>query len=370
MNQREPDHIWWRWIANPHSFENVITEALLSQNAVILAGRLPWADYLRKTITAKMQEQSVIAAILDAPSVGDEDFAEFLLKYFGSADLADNYRPPFSPPLAEYLAQNEVLADKLVWIRDASAEQTARWTDFLKRYKTKSIWDGLFVVECSDPKQAYSGDRLKFFNFSQFLDFYDVLSFSMLLVSSGGANKIAKQYAAWAAAFCFQNDVELLARFMAGDADERLDDASQDREELLSAVMAFFASAGIPADQKRIATYLWQAQMQVFFPLIERLRTKLIAKYYDRILDVLQTNDVDWYGEKIENPYDAELGLLKYLSRQFQPDGRSRVLYFPSSDDYQNLMFLHECRNTLAHLGILDNAAIDRIITQDADFTP
>ena len=56
---------------------------------------------------------------------------------------------------------------------------------------------------------------------------------------------------------------------------------------------------------------IWEAQLKVFFPLIERFRLYLIEKYkYNIHLDSSVTN---LKGEEIRSEYDIELATLKWL---------------------------------------------------------
>jgi hypothetical protein len=173
----------------------------------------------------------------------------------------------------------------------------------------------------------------------------------MMLVSEKNTDKTIKQYLAWLASFIFKDDIESLSIFLNEFTIEK---------EVKKYLISFLEDMKIYIDLVTLDNYIWQAQMQIFFPIIEKHRTVLIKKYYDQILMILRTENITWYDDKIENPYDAELGLLVKLTNK--KDGVHKNSLYLEYSDYKMLHLLHDCRNTIAHLGIIEDNSIEKLL--------
>jgi hypothetical protein len=355
MQPHDPDHIWWRWIATPRQILNLIQESLSEQKTIVLVGdNIPWIDYIRNKIAGTVQDNlHCIKFDIDAASIDSQDIGEYLLHQIGPAELVNNFRPGFGPPIETYLRDNNVLYDKLIWIHSTTDTQTIRWIEFLRKYKQRSLSDGLFLIECNSINHECKSNRIKVIDYSKEIDFYDILSFSMMLVSSLKLDKTIKQYFAWSAALIFQNNIEHLANFIKEVTDEK---------NLKNKLDLFLSKKGISLDLTQLENNLWQAQMQIFFPIIEKHRTELIKKYYNHIFTILQTEKITWYDDTIENPYDVELGLLVNLTDK--TFGAHKNPLYLNDSDYKMLHLLHESRNNIAHLGIIEDKAIEELLKQ------
>lgn len=94
---------------------------------------------------------------------------------------------------------------------------------------------------------------------------------------------------------------------------------------------------------------IWEAQIQVLFPIIELERQQLVEKWYAAIDEALADNAVVQYGSTLTDPAEVELGTLCYML-SCKVSGDHRMLYLPDEEDRERIHFLHECRNKLAHM--------------------
>jgi len=359
MDQSERAHIFWKEIPGPRRILSDITGALMDARPVILdASEVPWMKDLRYMACSELQKEGIYAEELNAR----EDRAGkagnpglFLLERFGRKEDINRYREGIDPPLHEYLRSHHVLDDKLVCVWGISQERSKGWLDFVKRYKAKTPHDGLFLLETekADLSNAASSavNKLAVIDVRSMISVYDVLSFAMLLASPLSFHVTWKHYLSWLASTVFENDIESLALFFAEES-PRLDSP----ERLLTVLENHVE------DPKQLRTAAWRAQLQIIFPLIENLRVYLIERHREKIQIALDRTDILYCGKKVEDPYDAELGFLIFLANQrISSNSGERLLFFPQ-EEFSNMVFLHECRNSIAHRDPCDAQKIEMII--------
>jgi hypothetical protein len=167
----------------------------------------------------------------------------------------------------------------------------------------------------------------------------------MVLVAEMEEAEQWKHCVARIAVYFYDNNMEMLADTLLNSSNKEI----------------FFEKLA-SVDGTRFKKTFWQAQLEIFFPLIEKQRTHLVEKYYNQIKQALQQHDELYFGERITDPIDAELGLLVYLANK-SDQNNNRLLCFPYAD-YSMLADLHECRNRLAHQDCLDIKAINRILEE------
>ena len=341
-------HFWWEEIPGPRHVRTEICEALKSAKSVVLTGPvISWPKELRSLVSKEFQVEFGIYSEEISSSESSNNPSMYLLNKFGKPEDVHNYREGIDPPLPEYLKKTNAIERKLVYVPGISKNEFNSWGEFLKRYKPKSFNDGIFMVETSAPVEdiATSG-RITIIDVSSRFSFYDVLSFAMLLASSLNYTEIWKHYAAWVAALIYEKDIETLAdflvKFLPGIVQGDIHTAIMQRT----------------TDQQYTRQSIWKTQFQIVFPLIENARTSIISKYIKPIKDALASGEHIYCGRRILDPLDSEFGFLAYLgSLNDSANGH----LFPY-DIYQDICFLHECRNKLAHLEFCDIQEIDQII--------
>jgi hypothetical protein len=203
------------------------------------------------------------------------------------------------------------------------------------------------IPDCSWPFQAmiHNVPYITFpssLDLAQKINLYDRISFAMILVAELEKMEAWKHCLARFAVYFFEDDIESLVDTLLN---------SNDTEALFKRLKA--------VDEAHFKKSLWQAQLEIFFPLIENQRVSLVEKYYTPIKQALERHERLYLGGRIVEPLDAELGLLVYLSNKFFQNS-DRLICF-SQADYSILADLHEYRNKLAHRNHLELYEMDQL---------
>jgi hypothetical protein len=354
MTSDDAAQIWWNGIAGPrriiaHVLDLLtVPEANLRKHLVFTVSGCPWPDTMRERIRGFMEhEYGLYTSQIDAHSIGSEPLDRYLLENFADQRISIAFRESEGVSIAGYLQNNKILYRKLFWITGVNQQQLAEWLPFFRKYQPRNNEDGLFLLEYSDSLEKLAETAFPRcivpVDMMQEASLYDRLSFAMNLIAEMEEIEQWKHCIARIAVYFYGNNIEMLA-------DTLLHSGNKD----------IFLEKLVSVDSVRFKKVFWQAQLEIFFPLIERQRTRLIEKYYDQIEYALQQHDELYFGERITDPIEAELGLLIYLANKLDQNN-NRFFYFPYAD-YSILADLHECRNKLAHRDCLDIIAINRLL--------
>ena len=93
------------------------------------------------------------------------------------------------------------------------------------------------------------------------------------------------------------------------------------------------------------------AQIKIIFPLIEEHRNSVISKYKNQIEPLLPLRAA--YGEEIDEVSGVELGTIAFLVTT----GKIMV----DANDSDKIRLLKNMRNTLAHIGVIEQNDIDKL---------
>lgn len=107
----------------------------------------------------------------------------------------------------------------------------------------------------------------------------------------------------------------------------------------------------LPEDMVRHA--IWETQIQIFLPVIEKIRRYLITKYADEIKDLLPQKDE--FNHEIKEPSDMELRHLQFYGR-----GKYNNFFDHGDDDWFTAAY--NARNDLSHLKLLDRETMDYLL--------
>jgi hypothetical protein len=346
--------IWWNGIAGPRRIIGRIldlltdSEANMRKHLIFSISGCPWPDAMRECILSFMEhEHGLYASRIDAHNVDSEPLDRYLLENFANRRVASAFRESEGMSVTEYLRNNNILCGKLFWIIGVNQQQLAAWLPFFRKYHPRNGEDGLFLLEYSDSSEGLAEitfpKSIALVDLMREASLYDRLSFAMTLVAEMEEIEQWKHCVARIAVYFYDNDIEMLA-------DTLLNSGA--KEVILEKLASF--------DITRFTKAFWQAQLEIFFPLIERQRAHLVEKYHDQIRQALARHDELYFGERITDPMEAELGLLFYLANKFDQNN-NRLLCFPYAD-YSMLADLHECRNKLAHRDCLDIKVINRVL--------
>ena len=107
-------------------------------------------------------------------------------------------------------------------------------------------------------------------------------------------------------------------------------------------------------DTESVENRIWEAQIKLLFPIVERYRTHFVKKYRKHIEKALPIETV--FGDLIDDPLDVELGALSRLVNE------KKVPLTPKEDN--QLDAFKKIRNNLAHLRTLDYDQVMWVLSQ------
>jgi hypothetical protein len=170
---------------------------------------------------------------------------------------------------------------------------------------------------------------------------YDTLVFAELILPRNTPGDVCKRYVAALAAALFGTDAEAVAEFA-----ETFDIAMDDPQTF---------AAGRLGDAADITSRIWNAQIQILFPLIMRGWRDFMSVWSDRLSEAYEVASrllpygVEYCGEPVMSADEMELGTILYLMRNRPSDDAGHFLYIPDDGARAQINLLHETRNTLAH---------------------
>jgi hypothetical protein len=317
-------HFWWNDVHGARAFLRAITEQIISGKSIFLtnATPIPWKEDMRE-VARDIIEQSVATSIVfynaaEIQSSGT-DLGNSLLNRF--TDKV-GYRPHLEK-WWEYTRRVNAFDSKRFWIYDVDISQIGAWADAARHLKGQCS----FVIE-SESGDAQVG-QIESMQFSEYTTEYD----DLFLAARAFAEREDLLYP-WQR---YMSD--LAAQLYPGQAERIVDFAEQ-------------ISITQPIDQYDSGVNpqaIWTAQLKNGYHLIEQARLSFIRKHKYNIQNCLPEIQ---FREEVVNPFDAELGLLWHLTERKREEMNKRRLIL-TKEDYEELRFLHDMRNKLAHSSIL-----------------
>jgi hypothetical protein len=314
---------WWNSIHGPERLIETAVRDVAGGLSVLItnAARMPWPDVCRDRIYERIEQSDLVRAIhrLDfereaAPPRSPEEAGEWLIKRW---NRGEGYRPHRDKPW-EYIKRVKMLNKAVVWIYGVSGGQLAGWNKLCR--ELKGICS--FIIESPGANSRVSGTEL--IDAASYLTEYDDLVLASMVVSQ-------------------RDDVpEFWRRYLSDLAVQ----AFGGQEERITAFAEEFDIEEPPESFDGIAPQaVWRAQLRSAYPLLEENRVAFVAKYEREIQQCLPELQ---FQEAIFNPYEAELGLLWYLTDPKREEQGKKRLFVPLAD-YNWLYALHDARNKLAH---------------------
>lgn len=364
------NEFWWDNITGPRQFVTQVLNVLNSNKMALLEvpSDLPWRHTMRGEIEARFRESTnsldvLIDAIDAKDDIFDEDPGTFLLNRYAAFDPAirDGFRETKSNTIQKYLIKNEVLKNRIIWIKGINAEYAKRWIEFCENYVITDITQGCFVLEIQGSIPRDERSNVSIISYEGYVTRHDVQLFNAIYLDEcEEVEEKWKTYISVLAACICDTDAEISQSFIESGDFKRI---SPDITMQHIANDLIFERRGAEKDSRHILSSvrrgeldemhnrIWKAQIQTLFPIIEFERVQLITKWEINISEALMNNRVMQYDVQITNPYDAELGTLFYLNTHRDSLGQYK-LYIPDATDRARIDFLHTCRNLLAHINI------------------
>ena len=360
------EEFWWSKITGPHLLIEEVSNALYENKIVFLQvpADLPWRhamrNEVRSSLSSKTQGSDLLIEQIDAADDNPENMepGKFILDGFADDEtIRHGYREKSKTTIQEYLLSRGILRGRVLWVKGLSGEAAKQWEKFCRAFPGGGLNGGAMILEYSG--DIPEGKNIAVIRYGDYVTSHDVQLFSdMIMSEQADCSDLWKLYKATIAATLCDTDAEI-AKLLLENTDFRgetvfdgLEKIAQDEvflrrgtEEKSNHVLWYYRSGNRTELERRV----WAAQVKVLFPLIEMERIQLIKSNEKAIAEALQNRSMIQYGERITNTIDVELGTLCYMMRQREEEGQY-LLYIPDEAQRRRIVFLHECRNCLAHV--------------------
>lgn len=359
MNRNSWSEFWWANITGAHLVISKIVEALTENCTVIIdiPVDLPWRHQMRSSAEDEFRKLSgisdTIIEVVDATDDVPVDVApgRFLLDRFAqNKEVRNGYRERSQRSIQEYIIENTVLKNRIIWVKGMLNSQVSDWLSFCRDYNSNNEENGLFVLEIQGGVHKQD-NNMRSIRLLECISNYDVQLFSSFIVEEKSAlSNVWRRYLSTATAIICDIDAEIASHLL-----EIIDPKKQSPLDIIMEMASWQEYSVRGADdesnhifmhcrnnnKKELEQRLWKAQVQVLFPLIEMERIKIIESYYRELQTTIEQKHIEQYGEKITKPIQLELGTLCFLMNRYS--------CIRDKDARERISFLHKCRNHLAH---------------------
>lgn len=351
---------WWNRITGPQGTVQEVADLLSDGRSVSLGvpDDLPWRHEMRAAIRDALQSSYGLGDVSFEMIDGDQfpstfdNLGEFLLDNFALKQDRMQYRPRPDKSIQSYLVERKVLKNRVVWLKGLTSGICAKWLSFCGRYPSSSISDGLFIIEVIGGRSGGGGTCVRSVAMDDHVSVFDARLLNSIVVSEEkpGLSDDRKRYCTALATHLCGKDVEV-----AGTLILQPDFLETDPVDLVGRIAQTdeFSRRGSRSDNHVLGLYragrlgeikrrVWEAQVEVLYPLVEAERLSIISSLRIPITELIQNNRVKQFEEQIVDPNEIELGTLVYLIA-------SRQLYVPDALVRERIHLLRDCRNAIAH---------------------
>lgn len=350
---------WWENITGPHMLVREMANCLADGKSVIL--RLDRDLAWQEQICDFVRHQLNAAEFRNLPwsgTVARDGVIPRLLQDIRQREAASC--PGDYAAQRDYLRKERILANVVIWIVPDSDADLDTLIRFISGYRGKRLdQDGAFVLELTGSTPLpHLSDCVRELCYDKFIRPSDVLLFSSILAE--GEPKIPdylKTYAAHVVAGLSQGNVELIPQM--------LQSIDLEREDPGAAVARLWREGLIPCpdllpDAEELNQQVWRAQLQTAFAGIETERLRIAEDHAEQIEQAIateywdplrgRTGYINQHGEEPASAADVEFGTLKRMMALWVNGDRERkLLCFSETGLRDHIIFLTECRNSLAH---------------------
>lgn len=376
------EEFWWNNITGAKVVVSKVSDALLENKMVVLKvpSDLPWRYSMRSSMHLAFQEKTDTRDVVIEPIDVVDDNPEslepgrFLLQRYAPSAVSRGYREKSKVSIQDYIAQKDVIKNRILWIKGLDGSSANQWIKFCKEFTPKTSTDGLFVLEIHGAIEQPESRFIECIDFSDYVSNYDVQLFNSFVLDNEGscASDVWRRYISTTVAMVCGVDAEV-SELLLRDVDFRKESAIEGIARIADNPQ--FSRRGTESESEHVLWLyrnnkiselrhrIWAAQVQVLFPIIEVERIEIIERYKAALSTVLSENNVTQYGEQIVDPMDVELGSLCYMmSHRKHNDTYMYMLYIPDENDRERIKFLHECRNKLAHVSFCEPDEVRQLL--------
>lgn len=339
------NNLWWKEISGARRIIDSIIKAVENDKNVILkfSAVTPWADDFRIILSEKI-EMDLTEQEIKQVNYTESDAGNYMLENFCRKDVRFNYRPPETVGKFLGKCKDLTLGDNILWVKLQDEKQLEDWLSFISEYDKASGKENrkaVFLLEIDDSFENLPEKRyFEVYSIGDEIPEYVRYTYASVLASEADVKDSLITYLSQLVTSCC-NDIELIPlcineqyRFLENPYDTMVqitaDNCRSDGSEFI-----------LVEDRSRIDYLVWQAQLKILFPSIERYRVYLIQKLSKQINEKLQFPYKTNFGD-LESPEELELKDLTYAI------GTGR-LAMDDTKEYNRLERFREYRNSLAH---------------------
>lgn len=299
--------LWWKQLSPSVALFDGVERRLREETSFIvqLPEKLPWRacfDRLLQQRFAALRADRIFTMKTPQPHC---EPGEYVLQNFCPPAFRDDYWP--GQTYGAYFASSEQLPlhESFIWLRGiADKRDLDSWRKFVRDYETccKSLPQrAVFVLEYTgEIPGAALADAICYR-----IRGYDCQVFCLERSSALPYPAHVQRYLAEAAAQIGDGDAEICDALLERHADLLTDP--------IGAAQETFQAAGRQASAEDISRALWEAQLTVAFPAVERWRMQFIRQHEEQLkrhLPIQNAND-----EIIREPNELEIGNLYFIVR-------------------------------------------------------
>ena len=345
------DNIWWRQIIKANHFINDISTNILQGKSIILhlPVFVPWRDTMYDLIEGVLHSENPEYRVdfVDCPTrdqYPSGDVGQFLLEKYCKKEKRSSYRP--IETYAEFLAKSNdiVLNSHYVWIRSVSRDDVENMGDFIVDYNKnlpKGHSGAVFVLEVrGGTGRLKSLKGVKYISMDESIDDYDRYTFCALASTDVNVPAYLRPYLAELVSSVCREDIELCSLCI-NQWDIFIKDPISTLKTICETETRSDGTAfNLPIDSAIINPLIWEAQLKILFPKIEKFRSSFIKKHYHEIMRALPIKNSN--GDNIDDPIDVEIGALIFLA------GQKKIVL--NKNEYERADEFRKIRNELAHI--------------------
>lgn len=308
--------LWWDNLYGPSSLINEIQKEVNNKKNVIISceHEIPWIDYFFSQIIQADYNFMVDVYELDIDEISDDEtILKKILKLNGIG-----YQYKGDKNSIKYLNEIDSEYMKLYYIKNLPSSREDELVNLMKNMQSNS--KVLIIANYSSvPSQ---GGLLKVKKYNDYISVYDKIRFLKLVIQKSNLSIYMNEYIA-----------ELVGRMENSlvKAIEVVENYSLDET---------YNFEEIEDSKKKL---VWESQLLVFFPLLEKKRNEFVYRHYDKIKLHLPMKDT--FSNVYETPEELEIGHIMRLIKNNQIN--------ISNDEKDQFEMLYDIRNKLAHQKIV-----------------
>lgn len=325
--------IWWNQVSGPLAYRKEIAECIEKGRSIGLESSD--VDALFFTLLEEMVSRMDSGFRFHTFRVSDyDDEAAFQTDFIER--LAPGFIQDFESPYSRLYNEGHLQHHFIYFEIDADTD----WAMHVVREcsQCSSPGNGIFLCLADDASVFDGIKQLKKICLSSYLSIYNLQYFALQCLGNFSTRNSKGLYIA-----------QLAAKLSGSSGIVCADLATPD---LFADPMKICGT--LPDDKVRHA--IWETQIQIFLPIIEKIRRYLITKYADEIKNLLPKKDE--FNHEIKEPSDMELRHLQFYGR-----GKYNNFFDHGDDDWFTKAY--NARNDLSHLKLLDMKTMDDLLDME-----